>query len=516
MQEPITESVNVDEEQNIVASNSVYGFLRMGSKFFVSFLLSILLVRFLGPTNYGVYTVAVLYWGFASTFSSLGLGSTIMYGVARYRAKDRKGLINWVISHYFIVLMVSSSVASVALFAVSGPLAVIYRTPSLAEYIRILAIGVIFYSINDNFTTAVFTGSQKLKYGFITGVIYDVLRIVQLVVVYIGFGLLGAIAMYDVTYLVIATIGLFFVYRIFRLNSAKDRPEAAELSHLKHYSAFSYTGSLISTLYGPVITLFLGAVAANMSDVSFYRVGLIMVGMLGMPANIIGSAFFSSITKFFEKRDLVNFYMLEKRLLKYSVLITIPFVVASLISIRQLISYLYRSSFLSVQTPFVILIVPVILTAIFGPLTQILSATGKQKYWMYSVVAGAVVGLVSTLVLVPRFSAVGAAEAYTLVSITMLVLNLAFLNRLRIISFSKSIPYLDLAKGFVSAALMGIFLYYALAFVATLSLLPWILILSLFVYFGLLYATRTITRHDMSFFVKLLRADKFIRAFYKR
>ncbi len=510
------ESVNVEEEQNIVASNSVYGFLRSGSKFIASFLLSILFVRILGPTNYGIYTVAVLYWGFAATFSSLGLNSTLSYSVARYRAQEKPGMIKWVLKHYLKVLVLSSFIAAVVLFMISGPLASAYRTPELAELLRILAIGLVFYSLNENFVNPIFTGKQKLKYGFITGVTYDAFRIVQLIVVYIGFKLIGAITVYDVTYLAVATLGLFFVYRLFKSGDATSKPDKAEVKHLRHYSGFSYVGSLIGTISGPVITLFLGFMAPNISDVSFYRVGLIMVGMLGLPASAMGSSFFASITKFFEKKDMAGFYNLQRKLLKYSVLVTIPLVVASLIAIRPLIGYLYRFTFIGVQYPFMIMLIPIVLSSIFGPITQILSATGKQKYWMYSTVSGSLAGIVSTLVLVPRFFAIGAAEAYVIVNITVLVLNLMFLKRLGMVSIHKSLPYLDLLKGFIAVTIMGVFLYYAINFITNISLLPLILISGLVVYFFVLYSIKGITKGDIRFFIKLLRADKFVRMFYKR
>ncbi len=84
MEQPANESeINIEEEQGLVASNSVFGFLRSGSKFFVSFLISVLLVRFLGPTNYGYYTIAVLYWGFASTIAGLGVNSLVQYAISK-------------------------------------------------------------------------------------------------------------------------------------------------------------------------------------------------------------------------------------------------------------------------------------------------------------------------------------------------------------------------------------------------------------------------------------------------
>ncbi len=506
------DEINIEEEQGLVASNSVYGLLRSGSKFFVSFLISVLLVRFLGPTNYGYYTIVVLYWGFASTIAGLGINSAVQYAISKYRAQNSASRLIWAVKHYFVLVIVSSLTASIVLFSLSGVIASIYHSAEVGYLIQILAFGLVFYSISGNFTEPSFIGFQKMNNSFITGVLYDFLRIIQLVVVYLGFGLIGAIKFYDVVYLVTATVGLFLLYRSIKGFPKSATPEKEDLSHFYSYRNFSYVIAVISLSYGPVIALFLGAVAPNISSVSFYRVGLIMAGMLGLPAAAIGSAFFASITKFFEKKQFGGFYSLQHTLIKYSFLLTFPLVVASIISAPKLISYLYKASFIGAETPFIILLVPVLISSVFGPVTQVLSATGKQKYAMYSVVTGAIVGIALTITLVPILYAVGAAFAYLAVTLSTLTVNLILVSRY----IKIKLPYLDLLKTTFSAALMGIFLYLLLMFIKRLAYLPLLLIASLAFYALILYVTKAISNRELRFIIKLFKADKFVKMFYKK
>lgn len=499
--------INIEEEQGLVASNSIYGFLRSGSKFFVSFLLSVLLVRFLGPTNYGYYTVVILYWGFASTIAGLGVNSTVQYAVSKYRAQNSGSRITWVLRHYFIIVTISSLAASVVFFLLSGILAAVYHSAEVGYLVRILAFGLVFYSLSGNFTEPSFIGFQKMKNSFITGVLYDFLRIVQLAVVYLGFGLVGAVKFYDVVYLVLSTVGVFLLYRAVRGFPKAAKPEKADLSHFSGYRKFSYVTAIVSLSYGPAIALFLGAVAPNISSVSFYRVGLIMAGMLGLPATAVGSAFFASITKFFEKKDFAGFYRMQRSLIKYSFILTLPLVTASIISAPRLISYLYKSSFLGAESPFIILMVPVLLSSMFGPVTQVLSAIGKQKYVMYSVVTGAVVGITLTLTLVPLLYASGAAIAYLSVTLSTLTVNLIIVSKY----IKIEMPYLELAKGSASVLLMAVFLYFLLGAVTAQVYLPLLLISSLIFYFLMLYATKTVNNNEIIFIIKLVKMDKFVR-----
>jgi O-antigen/teichoic acid export membrane protein len=513
MEQPVNnDEINIEEEQGLVASNSVYGFLRSGSKFFVSFLISVLLVRFLGPINYGYYTVVVLYWGFASTIAGLGINSAVQYAISKYRAQNSASRLMWVIRHYFILVVVSSLIASIILFSLSGVIASIYHSAEVGYLIKVLAFGLVFYSLSGNFTEPSFIGFQKMKNSFITGVLYDFLRVMQLIVVYLGFGLIGAIKFYDVVYLITATVGIFLLYRSVKGFPKSARPEKEDLTHFYSYRNFSYIMTVISLSYGPVIALFLGAVSSNISSVSFYRVGLIMAGMLGLPAAAIGSAFFASITKFFERKQFEGFYRLQHRLIKYSFLLTFPLVTASIISAPKLISYLYKSTFLGAEIPFIILLIPVLISSIFGPITQVLSATGKQKYAMYSVITGAVVGITLTIILVPILYSVGAAIAYFAVTLSTLVVNLILVSRY----IKIKLPYKELLKAILSVLLMGIFLYFLLKVVTRLAYLPLLLIAALVFYVLMLYVTKTVSNKELRFIIKLLKADKFVRTFYKK
>jgi O-antigen/teichoic acid export membrane protein len=513
MEQPINnDEINIEEEQGLVASNSVYGFLRSGSKFFVSFLISVLLVRFLGPTNYGYYTVVVLYWGFASTIAGLGINSTVQYAISKYRAQNSASKLMWAVKHYFIIVVVSSLIASIVLFSLSGVIASIYHSAEVGYLIKILAFGLVFYSLSGNFTEPSFIGFQKMNNSFITGVLYDFLRIIQLVVIYLGFGLIGAIKFYDVIYLVTATVGLFLLYRSMKGFPKSARPEKEDLAHFYSYKNFSYVIAIISLSYGPVIALFLGAVSPNISSVSFYRVGLIMAGMLGLPAAAIGSAFFASITKFFERKQFEVFYRLQHNLIKYSFLLTFPLVIASIISAPKLISYLYKSSFLGAETPFIILLIPVLISSLFGPVTQVLSATGKQKYAMYSVITGAVVGITLTVILVPLLYSIGAAIAYLAVTLSTLLVNIILVSKY----IKIKLPYKELLKASLSVLLMGLFLYFLLKIITRLAYLPLVLIASLIFYVLMLYVTRTVSNKELRFIIKMFKADKFVRMLYKK
>ncbi|MCL4399401.1 oligosaccharide flippase family protein [Candidatus Parvarchaeota archaeon] len=502
-----TEDSDLEQEKVLVASNSIYGFMRSISKFVMSFVVSIFLVRFLGPVNYGVYSVVIIYWGIFSVISSYGIDGVLVYAIAKYRASNQLDRINSILKKYAIALLISSSVVSLVMFALAGVISGLYHQPVMANLLRILAIGLVLYTFIDRFFYPVYTGYQKMKYGFVVGILFDSLRIVQLVIVYLGFGLLGLITFYDVIYLSVVSVSVFFVYKIVKKNRRKLPVRPSDVPVLNSYRKFSYGTSLISSLYGPFITIFLGAVAPNLQFVSFYRVGILMAGIIGMPAAAIGSAFFPTITKYFHRKDMKRFYRLQKILLRYSALITLPLVIGSIVAVGPLVSFLYRSAFSGAELPFVIMLVAVLITGIFGPVSVVLSAIGRQKFFMYSTIGGAIVGVLMTLFLVPALLSVGAAVVYLGVSLSMLSINLFF--SLKYIHIDM--PVMAILKGAAAAGVMGVLIHFLLIMVKRLFFLPFILIFSLAVYLVLIYMMGAINRQDIAFLSRLLRVSRLLR-----
>ncbi len=498
---------DLQTEQSLVASNSLYYFFRFLSKSFIAFVVSIFLVRFLGSIDYGIYTIATTYWVMFTTIASIGLGSAVQYGIAKYRSNNELGKLNWLVRHYLKILTISSILGSIVMFLLAGPIAIAYRVPEIKSLIEILSVGIVFYAITESFAANVYIGFQKMKYTFWSGIVFDALRLVQVSIVFFGLGLLGVITFYDVIYVIVTVISLYFVYRLLHKNNTqKEIPiPKKELSEFHRYNWFSYGNNLIAYFYGSAIALILGVFAPNLSSVSFFTVGLSLASLISMPAGALSSAFFSTNTKYFEKKQFDKFYEFMNLILRYVSMFTIPLAVGGIIAAGPLISYFYRSSFLGAEIPFIIAMVATFLTALFNPLTNVVSAIGKQKYILYSSVVGAVVGLISTLILVPIFLTIGAAFVILLSSVAILVVNLYYTSRyIKII-----LPYLVMFKITIASLIMG-GLIYLLDKKVSLSLLPFVLIGSFIVYLFIIYAMRVLTKNDINFFLKLSKLDKFL------
>ncbi len=451
--------------------------------------------------------LAGVIWALFLLVFSLGTGPTLQYIIAKYRAKKQFSKLDWLVKHYLIVLMISTTIGSIIMFLSAQTIAAFYRIPELANFLEILAVGLVAYSITENFAAPIYVGYQKLKYTFFAGLLYDALRLLQVSVVVIGLGLLGAITFYDVVYLILAVVSVFFVYRLLLSNKSttKQKVTKSELVKFGRYSKFSYSSALVSYIYGPLITLLLGFFAVNVSAVAFYRVGLFMSGIVGMPAGALAATFFATNTKYFEKRQYSDFYRMLALIMRYAAMLTIPLVVGGIVAAGPLLTYFYHSSFLGAETPLIILLLAAVITSILSPITGVLSAIGHQKYFMYSNGIAAVIGIISAIILLPIFAATGAALVYFLSSLTLVLVNLKFVSKY----IKINIPFLVLLKSTVASLIMGGYIYFLNLYIK-LAFLPLVLISALVIYVAFAYIMKLVTKVDIIFFLRLIKLDKLL------
>ncbi len=494
----------LNEERVKVASNSSYSFLGSIVNYFTSFFIGLFLARFLGPANFGVYSLAVTIWSMFLTFSSIGINGSLQYAVSRYKARDDRPALKWVAKNYLVLITIASVSLSVVMLVLAGPIASFYHEPILKNLLIILAVGLTFYSLVSSFYQSLFSGYQLQKYRFIVNATLDLIRVGQILVLYLGLSLIGVISVYDVSYFIAFIVAFFLARRIINRIKEIRKPADKERKELKSYSAFTYTGSLFSIFYSSFIVIILGFIAPDLSFVGFYRIGLVLSGLVGAPGGAIALAFFPSITKMFEKKNYEHLYRLMKDSIRFSALITIPLVFGAAVAVNPLIRLFYHQEFLGSVGPFLVLMVSVLISSILSPLTTVLSASGKQKYSMYSTISGAVAGIALSILLIPRFFSTGAALVSLGVTVLTILINLYFTRRY----IEIKLPWGAIVKGVIAGLLMVGFILLLLANFTRLIELPFILLAAVLLYIFLLYVFRAINRSDIVFILLTVRLGR--------
>jgi O-antigen/teichoic acid export membrane protein len=250
-------------------------------------LLTLYLVRALGPTDFGVLAIAV------------GIGTLVLlpgdFGIsnstARFVAEERG---NWsvvgaLLRHALRLKLVASALLSVCLFVLAEPIASGYGAGGLAAPLRVIAVSIFFQTFFMLFTSLfIALGRVSMNLRIIT-VESLVEATTSATLVLLGGGAAGAAGGKAVGYSVATALGLLLAMRMIGTHNVRHGKSPGATKRI-----FGYAGALVVIdsayiLMAPVGTLILGALK-NAAAVGVYAAPTRFITFLHYPGLSIAAA----------------------------------------------------------------------------------------------------------------------------------------------------------------------------------------------------------------------------------
>ncbi|MCK4223723.1 MAG: flippase [candidate division Zixibacteria bacterium] len=222
-----------------------------------------------------------------------------------------------------------------------------------------------------------------------------------------------------------------------------------------------------------------------------YKIVLLFIGF----ASLFGTAIFPVLSRYYKESftKLSNFVFQSSRL---NIFFGLPIAVGGTILSGQIIQFVYGSAYQSSVLPLQILFWSVFTVYFNCSFAFCLLACDKQKEYMYSVLAGATVNLTLNLILIPKYSMLGASIATIVCEVITLGLILFYSRRI-----VKAIPWIDLLKILGASAFMGMVLYFFPGNLLTK------VFLGIFVYLAAMIVLRGIKGEDVMWLKRIIKAS---------
>src|SRR3954447_21388570 len=134
-----------DQHVDSIARNTVFAVAVRLSGIVFTGLLTIFLVRYLGPREYGVFSLAMGVGALMTVPSDLGISMS----AARFAAERRgdSGSVAEVVSDAFRLKLLVGGLASLGVIVLAGPIASAYGVPDLVWPLRLLALAAFGQSL---------------------------------------------------------------------------------------------------------------------------------------------------------------------------------------------------------------------------------------------------------------------------------------------------------------------------------------------------------------------------------
>lgn len=402
--------------------------------------------RILLPEGVGKVALALSIISYFTIFSQLGIP---VYGlrIAAQLRDDKKSLTK-AVQELFIINMITTFIAYILLFGI------IFFIPQLKEekllYI-IIGSSIILNTIGMEW---LFKGLEEYTYITIRSIIF---KIIGLILVFLLIHSKADYIVYGVIIIVSGYLGfiLNFIFS-FKWINFKLLKDYNFKQHLKPIFVF-FAMSCAITVYTNLDTVMLGFMKTN-TDVGYYSVAVKVKIVLAGLITALGTVLLPRSSYYIKQNLFDEFKKISTKSMSFIFVFSIPLMIYFLLFAKYTVLFLFGSAFNGSIVPMQV-IMPTLLfigiTHLIG--FQIMVPLGKENLVLYSVIAGAVVDVILNFILIPRYSAAGAALGTVFAELCVLIFQVVVMKNY-VLNNIKNQEYIKIVAAILLAIAISLYL----------------------------------------------------------
>ncbi len=470
--------------KSTVAKNTTYYTAALIGQKILAFIYFSLIARFIGAEDTGKYVFALSFTTLFAIFIDLGLAPVLIREIAKFKDKTKKYLSNIlalkiplaVVTYVVVVLMIN-----------------ILSYPNITKQLVYIS-GIIMFIDSFSLTFwAVMRGHQRLKYESVSVIVMQIVTVgLGGLVLYLDLGL---------SLLMSALLTGSIVNLIFAVVSVKRK---LDINIIPHYEPqvlkmlfkigvpFALAG-IFSRIYTSLDTVLLSTLAGDQA-VGWYSIPIkITLALQFLPMAFIAAVFPAMSENFIQNKEKLA--VIFERSLRYLMIISLPLAVGVIVLARPFIINIYTVEYINSILPLRILMISLFFLFINFPVGYLLNACNKQVTNTVNYGLTVAISIILNIILIPRFSYIGAAIASLVSTFVYFVLGMYWVPK--IIKYNYWYIIANFLKILLASAMMGGVIYYTMIYYTNLSWL-YLVPLGIFVYGGVMWLLGGIKKQDLS------------------
>ena len=440
------------------------------------FIWTILMARYLGVQQYGIFGFAVSLTGILCILFDFGIGIHSVRHIAtdydsapKYlgNAIPLKGLFS--IFGFFVILIVL----------------ILMKCDELTITVTLL---ITIEQIIKKFVelmTATFQAFEEGKFQGISNTLLNVLTFIFiLIAIYTDLGLYGIAT----AYIVANMIALIYCYHILTKHLTKPKYEFdKEFCKMITLAALPFAASVIlSSIYYSIDMVMLTNIVGSYAT-GIYNATYKLINILTLFYGIYSAVIFPVMSKFFKNNESMLLTLYEKSI-KYLLLAIIPIAIATVYYSTDIIQLIYGHQYDASSSVLSILIWTVCLLFVSGAGNTLLNASYKEVAVTKIYAIAAVFNVALNFILIPYLSYDGAAITTVLSDVLIVIIQSYVIYKLGHRPNKKL--YIDIVKIITGSIILGIALYF-------LNLNMWVALpVGIIIYFATVYLLRVFDNDD--------------------
>jgi O-antigen/teichoic acid export membrane protein len=455
----------------------------------------IILGRFLGPEDYGLFNLSMSVVMIAGTICVFGFFGSLPRFIPFHLKKNERSAVRSVIDFGALFTFSFGTVLAIATFFLSERLAVtVFHDPRLAPALKIFSFAIPLHGLQQVAQGAI-RGFKAAKYEAL--VFHIGSRIVTITVFLLSLfviqKLYGAIIAFMAGVLATAIVAIWLIQRKIFINYRSHPRVAVARSVL----SFSWPLALTGFTYLFVTKtdkLMLGHFLSS-KDVGIYMPAVVIASLLDFVNNAFKYRFLPTVSEYFSKNDMIGLEPLYKSTSRWSFMVVYPIFLLILVFPKELLTLLYGGEYAGGYMALIVLALGIAVNDFSGTSANILVAGGRTRLNLLCEVIAAVTNIVLNVLLIPIFGIIGAAIATAMSYVARNISSLSFCHRYYgMHPYSKK--YLNIiASGLAAVAIVHIMkIYSPFPWWATMVMLG---VLFITIYIAAVLFSRGLERSDL-------------------
>jgi len=398
----------------------------------------------LSTDGYGKVAFVTSIVSYFSMIAQLGIPT---YGIrACSKVRDDKEKLSKVVQELLIISGIMTLVSGVALF-----FSVLFIPRLQGEKLLFLIISstLLFNAIGMEW---LYKALEEYSYITIRSVVFKFIALIALFLLVTSeedYILYGGITIFAAS----ASNVMNFVHAR-KIVSFKRFAKYDLKQHIKPVIIF-FAMSCAITIYTNMDNAMLGFMTSD-TDVAYYHAAVRIKTILVSVITSLGTVILPRASYYVKQGMMEEFERVSRKALNFVLVAAASMMLYFMIFSKEAIVFLSKSKYLS-SVPSMQIIMPTLLfigiTNILG--IQIMIPLGKEKYVLYSEIAGAIVDLLINLLLIPSMKSAGAAIGTVVAEAVVLLVQMWFLRK-DVPKLFRNISYWKILLGLILAAVASV------------------------------------------------------------
>ena len=372
----------------------------------LAFSITIILGKWFGPDELGLYRIVLTIFGLTSICAAIGIPSAVIKFVAEY--KDNKKKVDEITSTALIVVFVSGIAFTVLFFFLSGTLASAFHMLRLEDLLHVLSFIFPFALIN-NTLLGLLNGYRRMRlFAFVIIARGGLAVIVTIIFVSAGLGSKGAVLGLVIAECLTSLLLFGISYRYINLAFKNCIPTAIQLIK---FGAQIVGANAINSLNKQLDIILIGLFLFP-SDVGYYAAAVGLSRFFWLIPASIQRITYPATSEYWSKKNFVPLGKMINKSIKYSSLILVFIAMVVFFYGEFIMTTLFRKDFISSFLPLQILLIgTVIRGGLAHPIGASLTGIGRPDLVLKLTAFMLFTNVVFDILLIPRFGILGAAIA---------------------------------------------------------------------------------------------------------